>query len=206
MNGVYKSQNPNMRITGEYGEIINEDGSVQQIVFSNMHGSFGIYLYDATSRGNQGECLFSGDYRQKGDTITLKTFDGKEILLNKVPEEYELDKLYNQEMEYAYVYDQKQPINEKYAKLWFEKIDFYYNFLINNYKGDKELIIQTQNNWNNYANYQINNYKNYFNELYYENNKITNFFISEKEHELYRDRAVELYLQCIHLVSDVPTM
>ena len=66
------------------GEIINEDGSATKIHFVAMHGSFTIYKYDANWDYEPEDELSHGEYKLKGDTLTLKCTDGTEIVLTKV--------------------------------------------------------------------------------------------------------------------------
>ena len=94
INGTLESENPKMRIVmsddptkfGNDGELIQEDGTVVQIVFSVSHGDFFIFKFDEEGRyGTDAIVLFEGECRQKDDdTLILFVDDGSKIILKKV--------------------------------------------------------------------------------------------------------------------------
>ena len=215
METIYKSENPNMKIMdlwdndfGSEGEIVYEDGTVQRIVYSGLEGRFKIFKYD--EEGNYGldenGILYSGSYKEKSDKIILTTEKGEEIVLKKVSQniENELDKSCEEELSKALNVKLRTPIYEKYSALWSEKIDLYYQFIINNYSGSKETIIASQKEWSEYATQQLSSYKEYLDIVHYEKETTVNYYYSKKEYEIYRSRALELYTQCVHLTAKVP--
>ena len=96
IDGTLESENPKMRIVmsddptkfGSDGELIQEDGTVVQIVFSVSHGDFFIFKFDEEGRyGTDAIVLFEGECRQKDDdTLILFVDDGSKIILKKVEE------------------------------------------------------------------------------------------------------------------------
>lgn len=70
----------------DIGEITNEDDSTTKIHFKAIHGSFSIYEYKADWKYTPEDELFYGEYKLKGDTLTLRCGDGTEIVLTKVSE------------------------------------------------------------------------------------------------------------------------
>ncbi len=96
IDGTLESENPKMRIvmlndptTGANpGELVQEDGTVVQIVFSVSHGDFFIFKSNEEGRyGTDDIVLFEGECRQKDDdTLILFVDDGSKIILKKVEE------------------------------------------------------------------------------------------------------------------------
>ena len=96
INGTLESENPKMRIvflddptTGaKPGELVQEDGTVIEIVFMASHGDF--FIFEANEEGLYGTediILFEGECRQKDDdTLILFVDDGSKIILKKVEE------------------------------------------------------------------------------------------------------------------------
>jgi|GEM_PF-3776513 len=96
INGTLESENPKMRIvflddptTGaKPGELVQEDGTVIEIVFRASHGDF--FIFQANEEGRYGTdaiVLFEGECRQKDDdTLILFVDDGSKIILKKVEE------------------------------------------------------------------------------------------------------------------------
>ena len=212
MEGVYKSENPRMRITmikfnpdQPNGIIINSDGSISKIMFKDMRGGFAISYFDETSESFFTDKYITGTCTQKDNIITLNTRDGEKIVLTKVSDEYELDNLYNEELKYNLGYEPVITINKNYAKKWAEKVEFYFDFLLENYDGQVDLIKSAQGNWIKYKDEQLNAYKNYIDDLY-KNEASAELLYYEKEYELCRERAIELYQMCVHLNLSIPKL
>lgn len=210
--GVYKSENPRMRITmikfnpdEPNGIIVNSDGSISKILFKSMHGNFAISYYDEDGESYIDNKYISGTCYQDEDSIILKTDEGEEIVLTEVSNEYELDSLYNDELKHNLGYDPVITINKKYAKKWAEKVEFYYDFLLENYDGKVDSFKSAQESWIKYKDDQLKAYKKYIDDLYkYE--AAGELLYVEKEYELQRSRAIDLYEMCVHLNLSVPKL
>ena len=108
--GIWESENPKMRIVigcnpspwgdnsvsihgtpvwGDYGVLINDDGTKTKIIIKTVHGQFGINKYQENENGeiDISEELFRGTFTVKKYTFTLKTVDGQKIVLKRISKE-----------------------------------------------------------------------------------------------------------------------
>ncbi len=215
MDGIYKCNSPKMRLNAVQdpnnkilGEMIMDDGSTQKIQFSSMHGRFSIAKYiEENSNEGYTEPYFIGKYYKKDGLIVLVTDNGQELFLSKIAEkiDFNIDDAFEQDFRQARFIKGRTRVCLDYLSSWQEYVKTYYKCLLDNYLGNKDTIIKTQEVWQQYCDYTLNNYKEYISSTYDIDTTI-DFYVAKKEYELYRARAIELYNQCAHLIVDVPEL
>jgi len=93
ISGVLECEEPHMRIyiendnsSNDEAEWFKEDGTVEKLVFSAMHGDFFIFRFreDGMYGIDDEDILFRGDYRCSEDMLILIMDDGNRFVFKKI--------------------------------------------------------------------------------------------------------------------------
>ena len=94
-------------------------------------------------------------------------------------------------------------INDEFSEKWKSKIEFYYIQIVNYYTSSfnqemHDLFKENHINWSSYAEQQYNYYETVMCDVY-TTGSIVPVKLSNYKRTVYRNRAIELYNQCIEL-------